>query len=191
MPKAFETFSGARITFDCTEIQCAVPRTSMSNQSVTFLHYKQRNTFKALIGVAPNGAITFIRDLYSGSTSDKQIVLHCKILDQMEPGDLILANKGFLLHDILPPGVSVSIPPFLSKPQFTREQVVETTRIARAHIHVKRAIQRLKIFKILTFVPASYRSNVTKIFQVCACLANFQNPIIRVVDKEVADPQRD
>lgn len=182
MPRGFESFPGARITLDCTEVQCAVPRGSMSDQSATFSHYKQRNTFKALIGVAPNGAITFCSELYPGSTSDKQIVVHSHILDQMVGGDLVLADKGFLLHDILPQGVSVSIPPFLTTEQFTREQVAETTRIARARIHVERAIQRLKIYKILLFIPASYRPKATKIFQVCACLANFQTPIIQSAD---------
>ena len=100
----------------------------------------------------------------------------------MQPGDLILADKGFLLHDIVPQGVAVNIPPFLNKPQFTKEQVVETTRIACARIHVECAIQRLKVFRILNFLPASYKCKATKIFQVCACLANMQNPVIKLVD---------
>ena len=69
----------------------------------------------------------------------------------MVGGDLVLADKGFL-----PQGVSVSIPPFLTTEQFTREEVAETTRVARARIHVARAIQRLKIYKILLFLPESY-----------------------------------
>ena len=133
----------------------------MSDQTATFSHYKQRNTFKGLIVVAPNGTITFVSELYPGSTSDKQIVLHGKVLDHMQPGDLILADKGFLLHDIVPQGVAVNIPPFLNKPQFTKEQVVETTRIARARIHVECAIQRLKVFRILNFLPASYKCKST------------------------------
>jgi len=126
--------------------------------SVSNIHYKQRNTFKALIGVAPNGAITFCSELYPGSTSDKQTVVHSHILNQMVGGDLVLADKGFL-----PQGVSVSIPPFLTTEQFTREEVAETTRVARARIHVARAIQRLKIYKILLFLPESYWPKATKI----------------------------
>jgi len=152
----------------------------MYQQSATYSHYKQRNSFKALIGVAPNGAITFVSDLYPGSLSDRHF-LHSKVPYQMKPGDLILADKGFLLHDILPQGVSVNIPPFLSKPQFTREQVQETTRIARVRMYVERAIQRLKVFKIISFIPASYRSKATKVFQFCACLANLQNAVIKNV----------
>lgn len=43
--------------------------------------YKHRNTFKDLVGVAPNGVVTFVSDLYPWSTSDKQIVANCSILD--------------------------------------------------------------------------------------------------------------
>ena len=109
----------------------------------------------------------------------KKIVLHSKVLEQIKPGDLILADKGFLLHDLLPQGVTVNIPPFLNKPQFTKEQVIETTRIARARIHVERAIQQIKLFRILCFIPRSYRSKATKIFQLCAILANLQTPVIQ------------
>lgn len=114
-------------------------------------------------------------ELYPGSVSDKKIVLHSKVLEQIKPGDLILADKGFLLHDLLPQGVTVNIPPFLNKPQFTKEQVIETTRIARARIHV----ERIKLFRILCFIPRSYRSKATKIFQLCAILANLQTPVIQ------------
>ena len=86
------------------------------------------------------------------------------------------------MHDIVPQGVRVSIPPFRTTQQFTQEGVKETTRIARARIDVERSIQRIKIFKILAFVPATYRCKATKIFQVCACLSNLQSPIIRSVD---------
>lgn len=77
MPTCFATFTNCRITLDCTEVQCAIPNNSMFHQSQTFSHYKQRNTFKALIGVAPNGVITFVSDLYRpGSASDKAVVEH-------------------------------------------------------------------------------------------------------------------
>ena len=182
LPDCFSSFPGVRLTLDCTEIQCSIPRTSMAQQSQTFSHYKQRNTFKGLVGVSPNGAVTFVSDLYPGSVSDKEIVLHSKVLLQFEPGDLILADKGFLLHDVMPQGVSVNIPPFLSRQQFTKPQVIETTRIARARIHVERAIQHIKLYKILDFVPTYYRGKANKMFQLCACLTNLQNPVIKDVD---------
>jgi len=42
----------------------------------------------------------------------------------MARGDLILAERGFLIHDIVPKGVSVNIPPFLQNGKFTASEVV-------------------------------------------------------------------
>ncbi|KAJ8937031.1 hypothetical protein NQ314_012114 [Rhamnusium bicolor] len=120
-------------------------------------------------------------DLYPGSTSDKKIVQHCKILEQMETGDLILADKGFLLKDILPPGVNLNIPPFLVTSQFTPEQVYRTETIARARIHVERAIRRMKCYKILDFIPYSLQSHASCVVQVIGALTNLQPPLIREV----------
>ncbi|KAJ3655790.1 hypothetical protein Zmor_014903 [Zophobas morio] len=66
-----------------------------------------------------------------------------------EVGDMILADKGFLIKDILPAGVDLNLPPFLTTAQFTPEQAVQTRTIARARIHVERAIRRIKCWKIL------------------------------------------
>jgi len=64
--------------------------------------------------------------LYPGSPSDKVIVKHSGVLDIFNSGDLILADKGFLINYVLPEGVSVNIPPFLGAPQFTPNQVIRT-----------------------------------------------------------------
>ncbi|KAJ8975384.1 hypothetical protein NQ317_008599, partial [Molorchus minor] len=103
LPVAFSNFKNCRIILDCTEIYSAIP-TSMENQRLTYSSYKHRNTWKVLVGVAPNGVITFVSKAYPGSTSDKKIVEHSEILKQMNDGDLILADKGFLIKDLLPSG---------------------------------------------------------------------------------------
>ena len=54
LPLCFSNFNSCRIVLDCTEIQCEIP-TNMETRRVTFSHYKQRHTFKGIIGVAPNG----------------------------------------------------------------------------------------------------------------------------------------
>ena len=181
LPASFSTFSNCRIILDCTEVQIAVPRSSMSKQKHTFSHYKQRNTFKALVGVAPNGCITFVSSLFPGSVSDKEIVRHSGILQQLVPGDMVLADKGFVIQDLMPAGVSVNVPPFLVRSQFTREEVILTTRIARARIHVERAIERIKNYRILSHIPSHYRPWARVIFQLCAALVNMQTPIMEEV----------
>lgn len=82
------------------------------------------------MGVAPNGVITYISNAYSGSTSDKKIVGNCGLLEKIVAGDLILADTGFLIQDMLPAGVStINIPPFLNTPQFTESEVYETKEL--------------------------------------------------------------
>uniref|UniRef100_A0A6P7GDE3 Uncharacterized protein LOC114340901 n=1 Tax=Diabrotica virgifera virgifera TaxID=50390 RepID=A0A6P7GDE3_DIAVI len=181
MPTCFNNFTNCRIILDCTEIYCHQPK-NMEKQKATYSSYKHRNTLKGLIGVAPNGVVTYASKLYPGSVSDKKIVKHCGILEQMVPGDLIIADKGFLISDLLPPGVSLNIPPFLTTAQFTPQQVIQTRTIAKARIHVERAIRRIKCYKILSLVPASLVKHSSYVFQVCAALTNFQYPLIREVE---------
>lgn len=50
------------------------------------------------------------------------------LLDKLEVGDEIMANKGFEIEDFLAPiGVRLNMPPFLaSNSQFSSEDVVRT-----------------------------------------------------------------
>lgn len=182
LPNCFVSFRNCRMIIDCTEFACAVPK-HLDEQKETYSSYKHKNTLKGLIGIAPNGCITYCSSLYPGSTSDKMIVKHSGILDIFKPGDLLLADKGFLLDDIVPQGVSVNIPPFLVNSQFTPAEVEKTKNIARARIHVERAIRRIKYYEILEFIPKSLFRYSTKVFQLCAGLTNFQNPLLKEVEK--------
>ncbi len=38
--------------------------------------------------------------MYGGNTSDKAITKDCGILEQVDSGDMILANNGFTIRDI-------------------------------------------------------------------------------------------
>jgi len=117
--------------------------------------------------------------LYPGRTSEKEIVAHSGILNIFVDGDVIMAYKGFLIQSLLPPGVTLNIPTFRATPQFTPEEVEETTNIAKSRIHVERAIQRIKLYKILDFIPQNVVTYASEIFQVCAALTNFRKPLIQ------------
>ena len=131
-PSSFSDFTSCRIVIDCTDVEIATPGL-MSQQNATYSSYRGMNSFKVIVGVAPNAVITFVSKLYPGSISDKAIVQQSGLLNHLVPGDMVLADKGFLIQDILPSDVSLNI--------------------ARARIHVERANARLKDFKILTFIP--------------------------------------
>ena len=63
------------------------PARNLGTKKVTFSNYKGTHTMKALIGCAPNGAVTFVSDLYGGAESDKCIVMKSGVLDQLSSGD--------------------------------------------------------------------------------------------------------
>ena len=68
---------------------------------------------KLLVGIAPNGAFTFISKLWSGSTSDRKIVQESGLIDLLEEGDHLMADRGFNIRDVLTRrGVKLNIPPF-------------------------------------------------------------------------------
>lgn len=179
LPACFISFPNCRIVLDCTEIEVAVPH-SLDKQKAVFSNYKQRHTFKVLVGVAPNAVITYVSKLYPGSASDKNITSKCGILSHVVAGDLILADKGFLISEMCSElGVNVNIPPFLQTPQFTPQEISKTTRIARARIHVERAINRLKAFRILDHISTSMRPHATTVVQTCAALVNMQYSLLK------------
>ena len=151
LPDSFNIFANCRMIFDCTDIEVAAPAL-MSEQKLTYSTYRGMNSFKVLLGVAPNAVITFVSKLYPGSVSDKAIVEDSGLANVFEHGDLILADKGFLIHDIMPNGVSVNIPPFLNNGKFSESEIKLTKSIAKCRIHVERANGRLKDFWILSFM---------------------------------------
>ena len=190
MPECFKSYPNCRMVLDCTEVTVDIPG-KMEMHNVVYSHYKHRTTLKGLVGVAPNGTVTFASKLYPGSTSDKAIVKDCGVLDCFVPGDCILADKGFLIADLLPPGVTVNIPPFLTTPQFTLQQIEKTESIAKARIHVERANERIKCFKILNHIKHMSVADASKIFQVCCALTNFKTYLIRKVAHAMSVPRND
>lgn len=180
MPNCFkEMYPDTRVILDCTEIFIQMP-TSFRSQSVTFSSYKHHNTAKGLVGIAPNGAITYVSDLYTGRISDKQIVKDCGILNLLESGDNVMADRGFDVESDLPEGVSLNIPPFMNgKDQLSLEEETETRRIASVRIHVERAIERIKNFRILQSVyPINMAAELNKIWIICSYLCNFLPPLV-------------
>ena len=180
LPEAFGDFSNCRIIIDCTEFTVENPRGKLNAASLLFSNYKHNLTAKYLIGVAPNGAVTYVSDGYMGSTSDKIVTDDSGVLNHLKAGDLILADKGFLIHDIMPHGVFLNLPAFLrGKKQFTK--AIFSRKIARSRIHVERAIERMRNYAILTKVAAKERWYCDVIVQVCGALVNMQSPLIQGV----------
>ena len=161
LPASFLTFTSCRMIVDCTEVEVAVP-SRMEANSHTYSHYKHHNTLKALVGVAPNGVLTYVSKLYPGSTSDKEIVRHCKVLDKMLPSDVVLADTGFLIQYF-----------DVKRGEFDTPQFIPTHARVTAGLHAQEfTLSELfndwKLYGNLTRIPYQFRVYATEIFQVCA-----------------------
>ena len=66
MPDEFAEFATTRIILDSTEIFIQCP-SAMLVQSETWSDYKHHNTWKQLVGITPNGQVTFLSDLWGGA----------------------------------------------------------------------------------------------------------------------------
>ena len=120
-----DKYPSTRVIIDCTEIKCEMPSSLLLNTEL-FSSDKNHTTLKGLIGIAPNGAVTFTSQLYTGSISDREIVIRSGFLAQeFSDGDSVMADKGFTIQDLLPLGTSLNIPPFLGQfEQISPENVI-------------------------------------------------------------------
>lgn len=181
MPAVFtEKYPNTRVIIDCTEVRCEMPSSLLLNTEL-FSSYKNHVTLKALVGISPNGAITFISQLYTGSISDREIVTRSGFLAQeFDDGDCVMADKGFQIQDILPLGVTLNIPPFLGGDgQMSPEDVIKTQQIASVRIHVERAINKIKNFHMWDrVIPLSMFGLVNQMWSICSFLCNTHDPLI-------------
>ena len=149
---------------------------STAAQRKTWSSYKHRNTLKLLLACTPSGTITFVSKLYTGNISDKNIVSKSGFLDLIKPEDNVVADRGFLIRDLLAiRGATLNIPPFSHGKQLSMHATTLTRRIARARIVVERAIGRLKEFQMLQGnIPMNTLSTIDAAVNVAACLSNMQ-----------------
>ena len=99
IPKRFKKYPNVRIIIDCVELYIQKPKLP-SSQKITWSNYKHWNTAKLLIGITPTGVISFVPPLWTGLISDKEIVKNTGLIDLLDEGDAIMADRGFLIRDL-------------------------------------------------------------------------------------------
>ena len=184
MPACFrETYPTMYMIIDATEIRVEIPG-SLSLQSQNYSAYKSHTTHKSLLAIAPNGCIIFASELYTGSISDRSIVIECGILELLKsvlPNRSIMADRGFEIQDLLvASGHVLNIPAFRGADgTLSQQEVIRTQQIARVRIHVERVIGQLKkTFRIFQgVIPLTLESSVNQMWLVACMLVNFKGPI--------------
>jgi len=187
MPQSFRrNFPKTTSIIDCTEVFIQKPR-SPTAQSKTYSSYKSHNTFKVLVSITPSGAFSFISDLWGGNTSDRFITENSGFLDRIRAGDEIMADRGFTIRDLLTERrATLVIPPFTRKCKWgkgrrlTVAEVKLTKNIASQRIHVERAIQRIKNFRMLSGVmDLKFKPLANQIVKVSGFLCNLDKPLVK------------
>ena len=177
------------VIIDCFEIFIDRPSNLMA-RAQTWSNYKHHNTLKFLIGITPQGVISYISTAWGGRVSDKHLTENCGFLNNILPGDLILADRGFDLADTV--GMmcaEIKVPAFMrGKKQLSMAEVIDTRKIANVRIHVERVIGVLRQkYTIMNGpMPLDYmiskdkanRTLIDKIAVVCCALTNLSPSVV-------------
>lgn len=110
------------------------------------------------------------------------LVKKSKLMDLLEENDLVLADRGFTIKELTDEkNVALNIPPFLKgRERLTAEEEILTKNIAKERIYIEHVVGRLKQFRLLKkILPQNMRGVLSQIVFVCACLINFQEPLLK------------
>lgn len=177
------------VILDCFEIFIQRP-SNLKAHARSYSHYKHNTTMKYLIGITPQGPISFISKGWGGHVSDKHITDNCGILDKLLPADLMLSDRGFDIQDSL--GLmcdKVEIPAFTKGCfQLDARDVESTRNIAYLRIHVERMIGTVRNkYTILSdkvpihmLLPCKVEDMtfLDKIVSVCCALTNISPSVV-------------
>ena len=193
MPVEFRRdFKNCICIIDCFEVFCERPSDLMA-RAQTFSNYKHHNTVKFLIAITPQGVISFVSKGWGGRVSDKHLTENCGILNFLQPGDVILADRGFTVQDSV--GLccaEVKMPPFTrGKKQLSRSAIDTARQLSRVRIHVERVIgvvrQKYAILEsklainMIMCDKETKTSVIDKIVVVCSALCNFCDSVVPIL----------
>ena len=123
-----------------------------------------------MLRITSAGTISFISKSYGGAASDRYINETCGIVEKLQFGDNLMADKGFNMNDLLvSTGSSLIIPPILrDKNRFSNKNCKATSNVAKDCIHMEKAIARVKDFRIFNDVFPTILKDQLVLFLCCA-----------------------
>ena len=100
----------------------------------------------------------------------------------LQEGDGVMADRGFLVRDLLvTKKVHLICPAYCKGQRLSVKGVTYSRRVAALRSHVERYILKLKLFRILSgvIIPLSMKSMLDPIVKLCAALANLGEKSIK------------
>ncbi|KAJ8966057.1 hypothetical protein NQ314_003765 [Rhamnusium bicolor] len=183
VPSCFkESFhENTTIIIDCFEIRTQTP-SNMLAAAQSWSNYKHSQTVKYLIGITPQGSVCFISEGWGGRVSDKFLIQNSVLLNQLVPGDVVMADRDFLIREFVELfQASVKIPAFTrGKSQLHPVDLEKTRSIAHVRIHVERVIGGIRqkysilhdVVPILLLNTGGEQPILDEIVHVCCALFN-------------------
>jgi len=146
---------------------------------------------KYLIGITPQGTVSFVSRSWGVRVSHKQITQECGILSLLLPGNVVLADRGFNIYELVAiHQAEAKLPAFTKgKTQLSAKEVQESRELTVVRIHVERLIGVIKQkYSILeetlpiNFIKADSAdiSVADKLMAICCALVNICEPLYPV-----------
>ena len=95
-------------------------------------------------------------------------------MDSIEEGDAVMADKGFVIWDLLTfKKVHLVSPAYCQGPRLSAKRTTHTCQVALLRTHVERNILKLNQFRILSgVIPLLLKPLLDRIIFVCVVLTN-------------------
>lgn len=158
-----------------------------------YSQYKKGYTIKLLVGITAHGTIVFVSYAYPGKITDYEITKVCGVMDLLEEGDLLLADRGFNIADILSEKMSALLVGHTHavgekermEGKYTYDQLLQMQRYSNLRIHVERAMASIKRMACLQRVIRHDQKHlIAPIIGIAAMLSNYGRPLLNREDTE-------
>ena len=142
LPNCFKRlYPKVRCINNCFECLTQTP-SGLDLAATMWSEYKHHYTYKVLVAITLNGAISYVSPAFGGRTTNVHIVRDSGFLDLVEPYDEVMADRGLnIREELMMRMATLCIPPRkATSMQMLPSDVRKTSRIANVRIYVEQVI---------------------------------------------------
>ncbi|KAK2160764.1 hypothetical protein LSH36_127g09046 [Paralvinella palmiformis] len=168
---------------------CFLTRLSKDDELVTL--YTGFPSYATLMAFFRSIEPTDSRKLRFGNIDMELADMH--VVSPLHPGSVsdnaITCDKGLTIEgELAKVGATLVIPPFLTatRPQFTKQEVIDTQAIVWVRVHVECTIRRVKCYHFFDrVVPLTCAGSINQMWTVCCLLTNVRGSLLQTGDDNI------